>query len=120
KPEVYSIRDRLYAPRVEGTRDDKPPCKIKPPGAEGERWAEMSAAFNIASVCQRIGANLDVYRDWARTLAKLVEPGRAVAAGAPQAPAFPAGGRMVDTPVETLGVETHRVRHPHQDHLPVL
>src|SRR6516225_1954473 len=85
-----------------------------------ERRAAVSALSIRFSVRQRIGANLNVHCERARALAKLVEPGRAVAAGTPQAPAFPAGIRIVDAPVQTLGVETHGVWHPHQDHLAVL
>src|SRR5215813_6707075 len=101
-------------------RADKPPCKSNRPALTVRRRADVSAALDLASVCQRIGANLDVHRERACALAKLVEPGRAVAAGTPQAPAFPAGIRIVDAPVQTFSVETHRVWHPHQDHLPVL
>src|SRR5665213_3671905 len=46
--------------------------------------------------CHRIGA-----------LAALVEPGRAVAGGAPQTAALPTGVRIVDAGVEALGVVAH-------------
>src|SRR5215469_5953071 len=85
-----------------------------------ERRAAVSALSIRFSVRQRIGANLNVHCERARALAKLVEPGRAVAAGTPQAPAFPAGIRIVDAPVQTLGVETHGIWDAQHHHLPVL
>ena len=56
----------------------------------------------------------------ARALAAFHQPGRAVAARAPQAAALPTRIRIVDTPVETLGVEAHGIRNAHQDHLAIL
>ena len=53
-------------------------------------------------------------------LPRLLQPRRAVAVRAPQAAAFPAGVRIVDASVETLGVEAHRVRNAQHDHLAVL
>src|SRR5262249_25864259 len=79
-----------------------------------------SSYLRSRSVRQRIGANLNVHRERPRAFAKLVEPGWAVTAGAPKAAAFPAGIRVVDARVQTLCVKSHRVRHPHQDHLSVL
>src|SRR6202035_2513731 len=46
--------------------------------------------------------------------------GRAVAVRAPQPAAFPAGVRIVDTPIEALGVEAERIGDPDRDHLAVL
>src|ERR671918_737392 len=59
----------------------------------------LSAQFLVR---KRIGPHLDVHGHRIGALAALVEPGRAVAAGAPQTPALPAGLRIVDAGVETL------------------
>src|ERR1700716_4240183 len=53
-------------------------------------------------------------------LAAFLEPGRAVAVRAPQPAAFPAGIRIVDTPIEALGIEAERIGNPDRDHLAVL
>src|SRR3978361_1222173 len=53
-------------------------------------------------------------------LAAFLEPGRAVAVRAPQAAAFPAAVRIVDTPIEALGIEAERIGNPDRDHLAVL
>ena len=71
-------------------------------------------------VRQRIGPHLDVHGARLSALAAFLEPRRAVAARAPQAAALPAGVRIVDAAVETLGVEAHRIRDAQHDHLPVL
>src|ERR1035437_5320838 len=52
-------------------------------------------------------------------LAAFLSPRRTVAVRAPQPAALPAGVRIVDTPVETLGVDTDRVRDADRDHLAV-
>src|SRR3984893_252718 len=57
------------------------------------------------SVRQRIGPKLDVHGARHRALAAFLEPGRAVAIGAPQPAAFPAGVRIVDPTIEALGIE---------------
>src|SRR6266568_2021493 len=90
------------------------------PALTAERRAEMSAAFNVASVCQRIGPQLDMHGARLAALAALHQPGGAIAVGAPQPAAFPAGIAVVDAPVEALGIEAHRVRDAQHDHLPVL
>src|SRR5690349_15438994 len=91
--------------------------KTKTPGA-GDA-CRASSRVRSRSMRQRIGTNLNVYRERPRAFSKLVEPGRAVTAGAPKAAALPAGIRVVDARIQTLGVKSHRVWHPHQDHLPV-
>src|SRR6266403_354633 len=53
-------------------------------------------------------------------LAAFHEPRRAVSAGRPQPAALPAGRRIVDAPVEALGVKPQRIRHAQHDHLAVL
>src|SRR6185503_17350087 len=54
------------------------------------------------------------------SLAAFHQPRRAVTAGAPEAAAFPAGVRIVDTTVEPLGIEAQRIRNAQHDHLAVL
>src|SRR5262245_50724568 len=72
------------------------------------------------SVRQRIGPHLDVYGARLGALAAFLEPRRAVAVRAPQSPAFPAGVRVIDAPVQALGKKAQRVRDAQHDHLPVL
>src|SRR6266481_3901252 len=72
------------------------------------------------SVRERIGAQLHVHDDRLLTLAALHEPRRPGAAGRPEPRALPAGVRVVDAPIEPLGVEAQRVRDAQQDHLAVL
>src|SRR6202023_3446866 len=72
------------------------------------------------SVRQRIGPKLDVHGTRPCALAAFFEPRRAVAVRAPQPAAFPAGVRIVDTPIEALGVEAERIGNPDCDHLAVL
>src|SRR5215470_4365762 len=45
---------------------------------------------------------------------------RAIAGAGPDAAAFPAAVRIVDAAVKGLGIEAHRIRHDHVDHLAVL
>src|SRR5262249_46940836 len=54
------------------------------------------------------------------TLAAFLQPRRAVAVGAPQSAALPAGVGVVDAPVQALGKEALRVRDAQHEHLPVL
>src|ERR1700692_508722 len=72
------------------------------------------------SIRQRIGPELDVHGARHRALAAFLEPGRAVAVGAPQPAALPAGVGIVDPPVEALGLEAERRVSPYGDHLAVL
>src|SRR5215210_267246 len=53
-------------------------------------------------------------------LAAFPQPRRAVAAGAPQASALPAGTGIIDAPIESLGIEAERIRDAQRDHLAVL
>src|SRR6185436_7359713 len=69
---------------------------------------------------QRVRADLEVHDDGLLALPALHEPWRAVAARGPEATALPAGRRVVDAPVEALGVEAERVRDAQHDHLSVL
>src|SRR6266446_1878136 len=89
-----------------------------------ERPAAMRrGAFKLSektSVRQRIGPKLDVHGARPCALAAFLEPRCAVAVRAPQPAAFPAGVRIVDTPVEALGVEAERIGNPDRDHLAVL
>src|SRR5262245_53026155 len=90
------------------------PAKTKAPAAR-----DGGSSIEPRSVCQRVRTDLNVYGARARALAAFHQPGRAVAAGAPEPAAFPAGIRIVDAPVEALRIEAHRVRDAHQDHLAV-
>src|SRR3954452_17225018 len=69
---------------------------------------------------QRVGPDLDMHGAGFRTLAAFLQPGRAVAVRAPQAPALPAGVRVVDARVEALGEEAQGVRDAQHHYLPVL
>src|SRR5260370_17489946 len=93
---------------------------MKPPGAEGERRAVVSALSIPLSVRQRIGPQLDVHGTRLAAFAALHQPRRAITVGAPQPAAFPAGVGIIDAPVEALGIKAHRVRDAQHDHLPVL
>src|SRR6266480_3862266 len=117
--ESESMSGPWWSVRVHDKRIEWRPSCAKCDGS-GKAAPGRVCVFGVASVRQRIGANLDVHRERPRAFAKLVEPGCAVTAGTPEAAAFPAGIRVVDAPVQTLSVEAHRVRHPHQDHLSVL
>src|SRR5262249_30353823 len=72
------------------------------------------------SLRQRIRPHLDVHGAGLRSLAAFHQPRRAVAAGAPQTAALPAGVRIVDAPVQALGVEAHGIWDAQRDHLSVL
>src|SRR6266567_4343857 len=80
----------------------------------------MLPPFQSRSVCQRIGPHLDVYGARLTALAAFLQPRRAIAVGAPQPAAFPAGIWIVDAPVQALGKEAERVRDAQHDHLPIL
>src|SRR6202166_1462880 len=84
------------------------------------RRARAFKSSRRPSVRQRIGPKLDVHCARHRALAAFLEPGRAVAARAPQSAAFPAAVRVVDPPIEALGVEAERIGNPDRDHLAVL
>ena len=78
------------------------------------------ASLGNRSVSQQIRADLDMNGTRARALAAFHQPRRAVAIGAPESAALPAGIRIVDAAVEAFGVEAHRVRNTQHDHLAVL
>src|SRR5262245_14509219 len=63
------------------------------------------------SVRQRIRTNLEVHGERLAPLAAFAQPRGAVAAGAPQSAALPAGIGIVDAAVESFGVPTHRIGH---------
>src|ERR1700686_3739315 len=79
-----------------------------------------SKSARPTSIRQRIGPELDVHGARHRALAAFLEPGRAVAVGAPETAAFPAAVRIVDPAVEALGVEAERIGNPDRDPLAVL
>src|SRR5262245_24484818 len=70
-------------------------------------------------VRQRVGTHLNVNRDRRHALAAFLEPRRPVALRRPQTSAFPAGLRIVDACIESLGIEAERVGDPQQYHLAV-
>lgn len=53
------------------------------------------------------------------SLATFLQPRRTIAAGHPDAPAFPTGARIVDAAVQTLAVETQGIGHPQGDEFAV-
>src|ERR1700688_4218722 len=127
------FRDFLSRPCLAGRIDPTPTHHALAPRACGttsaystnapQPWAAGRALFKSSrrtSVRQRIGPELDVHGARHRALAAFLEPGRAVAVGAPQPAAFPAGIRIVDPPIEALGVEAERIGNPDRDHLAVL
>src|SRR5436190_789318 len=69
---------------------------------------------------QWIRPQLEVYCERLLALAAFAQPWRAIAAGRPQAAAFPAGVRVVDASIEALCIKTQRVRNTKDDHLSVL
>src|SRR5947209_4723902 len=69
---------------------------------------------------ERIGPDLNVHGARLAALSRLHQPRRAVAVGAPQPAAFPAGTRIIDAPVEPLGIEAYRIGDAQRDHLAVL
>src|SRR5580700_5688312 len=79
----------------------------------------MSAIEPARSMRQRIGPDLNVDRHGRHALAAFLEPGRAVAFRRPQAPALPAGIRIVDAGIKSLGVEAERIRDAQRHHLAV-
>src|SRR5207247_11214151 len=66
------------------------------------------------------GAELELGEPWRIALAAFHVERRAVARARPDAAALPAGVRVVDAPVEGLGIEAHRIRDDEIDHLAVL
>src|SRR5580693_5600644 len=79
----------------------------------------MSAIASDRSMRQRVGPDLDVDRKGRHALAAVLEPGRAFAFRRPQAPALPAGVRIVDAGIKTLGIKAERVRDAQRHHLAV-
>src|SRR5262249_35431231 len=68
----------------------------------------------------RIGPDLEVHGQRLRPLAAFAQPRRAVAARGPQSAPLPPGIRVVDAPVESLGVEAERIRDAQRNHLTIL
>src|SRR5882672_2658152 len=95
------------------------PVRSHRPTSENVLYS-MPAVSRGISVRERVGPQLEVHRDRLLALPALHEPRRAITAGGPQPAALPARARIVDAPVEPLGVEPERVRHAQQDHLAVL
>src|SRR4051794_6623711 len=81
---------------------------------------ERITSYSNRSLRQRVRSHLEVHGQWPAAKAAFAQPWRAVAARAPQSTALPAGIRIVDAPVEPLGVEAHGIRDAQHDHLAVL
>src|SRR3984885_12509500 len=79
----------------------------------------MSAIEPGPSMRQRVGTDLDVDRHGRHALAAFLEPGGAVAFRRPKAPALPAGVRIVDAGIKSLGIKAERVRDAQRHHLAV-
>src|SRR5689334_21217307 len=80
----------------------------------------MPAAAPVASgrsalLRQWIGPYLEVYKLRLLSATALDMPHHLAAVGRPEAAALPAGLRVVDAAVHTLGMEAHRIRHA-QEH----
>src|SRR6516162_3505860 len=86
---------RLTVPRVADRCVRQPQCA----SGSGRTW-----------ICTASGGH---------ALATLLEPRCPIILRRPQAPALPAGLRIVDARVETLGIEAEWVRHPQHHHLAV-
>src|SRR3984885_15635143 len=71
------------------------------------------------SMRQRVGADLDVDRHGGHARAAFLEPGGGVAFRRPQAPALPAGVRIVDAGIKSLGIEAERIRDAQRYHLAI-
>src|SRR5262249_4996229 len=72
------------------------------------------------SVRQRIRPHLNVYSARLGASAAFLQPRRAVPVRAPQPAALPAGIRIIDPPVQSLGKKAQWVWDAQHDHLPVL
>src|SRR5262249_21804483 len=90
------------------------------PALTGERRAVVSALSIPLSVCQWIGPQLDVHGPRFAAFAAFHQPRRAIAVGAPQPAAFPAGVGIIDAAVEALGIKAHGVGDAQHHHLRVL
>src|SRR6202008_3415620 len=87
------------------------PVRSHRPTSENVLYS-MPIVSRSISVRERVGAQLEVHRDRLLALAAFHEPRGTIAAGGPQPTPLPAGARIVDAPVEALGVEAERIRHP--------
>src|SRR5215510_14428938 len=76
--------------------------------------------MSVRSVRERIRPHLDVYGARLGALAAFLQPRRAVPVRAPQAAALPAGIRIIDSPVQSLGKKAQWVWDAQHDHLAVL
>src|SRR5207247_1127942 len=84
------------------------------------RRRRCSAGRFSCSVRKRIRPQLNVHGTRLAALAALHQPRRAIAVGAPQPAAFPAGVGIVDAPVEAFGIEADRIGNAQHHHLPIL
>jgi hypothetical protein len=73
----------------------------------------------VSSSSQRIGTELDFDDLRKSSLATFVVKGSLVAERRPQSASLPAGGSIIDAPIETFGKETHRTWNAEFDELAV-
>src|SRR5262245_17795022 len=69
---------------------------------------------------ERIRSDLPMRSQRFGALAALDEPRGPIAVGGPEAASLPACARIVDTSVEPLRIEAHRIGHAQHEHLAVL
>src|ERR1700722_20662465 len=68
---------------------------------------------------QWVGTELDGGRQGGHAPAALVGPGGGVASRRPQPPALPAGVRIVDAGIKSLGIKAERIRDAQRYHLAI-
>src|SRR5689334_16918886 len=103
--------------RVDGNVVENEIHQVSPNGSGG---AIVLSAPPVISVRQRVGSELEMNRQRLRAFPALDQPRRAIPTSGPQTTALPAGFRIVDAAVESLGVEAERIRHPERHHLAIL
>lgn len=74
----------------------------------------------VASVSERIWTQLKVHDLGQASLAAFHEPWSSIATGGPQAAALPSRIRIIDAPIESLGVEAQWIGYAQHDHFTVL
>src|SRR5215467_146492 len=80
----------------------------------------LDRCCRAASVSKRIRAQLEVHDLGQASLAAFHEPWGAITTGGPQAAALPSRIRIIDAPIESLGVEAQGIGDAQHDHFAVL
>src|SRR5437660_5259141 len=94
-----------HASRIYPTCDLKYRTRVYP-SSGGGCWLSKTRRLRSRPLFrERIRTDLEVHGHGLHALATFLQPRRAVAARGPQAAALPAGVRIVDAAVESLGVE---------------